>query len=298
MQLQLVGACPCLTNCYFYFLSADTSNQLIRKLDSSTMQISTVAGMPGFVGSQDGDALADATFNTPQSLAFDSAGRLFISDWGNCKIRMLSDGNISTIAGVGCSFADGDALTVAMFNRPVGIAWHSIGPALYICDNSNNRIRVLQLDPAVPPAPPSPPPALAPPPQLFVHMVSTYAGNGQPISVDGAQFQASMYGPHQLVAAPNGDLYWTDHLSHKIRVFYASNKTMATIAGNGQCGTVDGVGASAQFCNPKGIARAANGDLYVSDVTRHVIRRVQPDGTVTTVAGKPGQAGWLVSTKA
>jgi sugar lactone lactonase YvrE len=66
---------------------------------------------------------------------------------------------------------------------------------------------------------------------------------------------------------------------------------VGTLAGNGTCGSVDGRTTTAQFCNPKGIALDRWGNLWVADTGNHTVRRIDPDGNVSTVAGSPGVCG-------
>src|SRR5439155_515698 len=127
-------------------LIADQGNAVIRKVDATTGAISTMAGMPGIVGfAGDGGAATPAELNSPQAVAIDSAGDLFVADRGNCVIRKVAatTGTISTVAGIGgtCDFAgDGGAATAARLNFPTGVALDGAGN-LFIADEGNFRIR-------------------------------------------------------------------------------------------------------------------------------------------------------------
>jgi len=123
---------------------ADTFSNRIRKVDISTGMISTIAGT-GFAGVLgDGGPANMAQLNQPEGVAVDSFNNIYIADFGNSKIRMVSSlsGNINTFAGTG-SFAfsgDGGPATAAALNQPTGVAVDGQGN-VYIADNQNNRVR-------------------------------------------------------------------------------------------------------------------------------------------------------------
>ncbi|MBI2301990.1 MAG: hypothetical protein HYU66_24060, partial [Armatimonadetes bacterium] len=118
--------------------------------------------------------------------------------------------------------------------------------------------------------------------------VRTLAGSGASGNTDGAALSATLTSPAGVVSAPDGTAYVTD-LSHRIRVI--KNGLVTTLAGNGTAGSTDGLGSAAKLNSPWGIARnPVDGALLVADFGGHRIRRVTPDGRVTTVAGT-GAAG-------
>jgi uncharacterized protein (TIGR03437 family) len=123
---------------------ADTGNNVVRKVDASSLVISTVAGngTPGFSG--DGGRGVFAQLSHPKGVAVDSAGNVYISDTINSRIRMVTpNGIISTVVGTGQSayFGDGGPGTSAAVNFPGGLLFDSSGK-LYITDTVNNVIRV------------------------------------------------------------------------------------------------------------------------------------------------------------
>jgi sugar lactone lactonase YvrE len=86
-------------------------------------------------------------------------------------------------------------------------------------------------------------------------------------------------------------LYVADYLNHAIRAIDLASRQVTTLAGNGTAGFANGAGDKAQFNQPYNVKVDANGRLYVPDQNNHAIRRVDPDGTVSTVAGN-GQSGF------
>jgi DNA-binding beta-propeller fold protein YncE len=119
--------------------------------------------------------------------------------------------------------------------------------------------------------------------------VRTIAGDGIPGDADGPADRARFRDPFGIAAARDGTIYVTD--AHRIRRI-APDGTVSTLAGGGEPGFADGPGAAARFDTPSALAIDAAGTLYVADTGNHAIRRITPDGRVTTLAGsgEPGLA--------
>lgn len=94
--------------------------------------------------------------------------------------------------------------------------------------------------------------------------------------------EAVFQSPQALAWGPNGELYVADTGNHSIRKITADGVT--TIAGDGIIGSSDGVGSSARFYAPSGLVVDPTGTIYVADTLNHVIRRITPDGMVTTLS--------------
>jgi len=121
-------------------------------------------------------------------------------------------------------------------------------------------------------------------------LVGTLAGDGRLGARDGAAAQAQFADPYGLALDPHGALYVSDGGDNdRIRVL-RTDGTVATLAG-GIEGFQDGQGAAARFDTPSGLALDATGNLYVADTGNHAIRKVTPEGVVTTLAGN-GRPGW------
>jgi sugar lactone lactonase YvrE len=158
-------------------------------------QVTTVAGS-GVKGYADGAAL-QAQFNHPTRLAISpNGGAIYVADEGNHRIRMIRDGQVTTVAGSGMyGYADGAALQ-AQFNYPTGLAISPNGGAIYVADQSNNRIRMIRDG-----------------------QVTTVAGSGVPEDVYGAAFQAQFNCPTALTISPKGDaIYEADLYNKRIRM--------------------------------------------------------------------------------
>ncbi|WEF34829.1 NHL repeat-containing protein [Pseudoduganella chitinolytica] len=175
---------------------------------------------------------------------------------------------VTPLAGVGTAgFADGPG-AAARFSDPFGVAVDARG-TIYIADGGdNNRIRRLGTDGSV----------------------ATFAGGAEGLR-DGKGAAAAFHTPSALALDHLGNLYVADTGNHAIRKV-APDGSVTTLAGNGQPGTADGKGAAARFNGPVGVAVDDAGIVYVADTYNDRIRRIAPDGTVTTIAGgeRPGDA--------
>src|SRR5205814_2500286 len=121
---------------------SDTGNSRVRRIDHGTGVITTVAGngTAGFGG--DGGSATAAKLNAPRQVWVDASGNLYIADTGNNRIRKISGGIITTVAGTGSAgfSGDGGSATSAALNAPRGVALSASGD-IYISDTGNNRIR-------------------------------------------------------------------------------------------------------------------------------------------------------------
>jgi len=252
---------------------ADEANSRIRKVSNGV--ITTVAG--GGTGcTQQTDTVGDGCPATSASLssyaagvAVDSAGNLYIADFGNNRVRKVSNGVITTVAGTGTAGYSGDngTATSAKLYMPSGVAVDSAGN-LYIADAVNDRIR-----------------------EVSNGVITTVVGNGTyGFSGDnGPATSAGLNTPTGVAVDSAGNLYIVDYE----RIRKVSNAVIATIAGNGTgFGGDNGPATSAQLDQPSGVAVDSAGDVYIADTQNNRIRKVS-SGVITTVAGNgtPGYSG-------
>jgi sugar lactone lactonase YvrE len=115
-------------------------------------------------------------------------------------------------------------------------------------------------------------------------VVSTCAGSGVKASTDGKGTAAAFDFPFGITMDGAGNFYVTDEGSHKIRKITLDG-TVTTLAGSGTIGDANGKGAAASFNYPSGIVADKDGNVYVADFANAKIRKITPDGTVSTYAG-------------
>jgi formylglycine-generating enzyme required for sulfatase activity len=118
--------------------------------------------------------------------------------------------------------------------------------------------------------------------------VTTFAGSGAASSVDGIGTAASFYSPSRVAVDSNGNVYLSEYSGNRIRKISPSGN-VTTLAGSGIFGFADGSGIAARFYNPTGVAVDANGHVYVADWWNNRIRKIDPSGNVTTLAGSGSQ---------
>lgn len=230
-----------------------------------TIYITTVAGngVQGFSG-DNGPAIS-AELNAPYGVAVDSSGNLYITDFD--RIRKVSGGEITTIAGTGVAgfSGDGGPATYATLNAPRGIAVDSSGN-IYIADLGNSRVR-----------------------EISNGIITTILGNPGNDPVMGTQ----VLGPVGLALDRSGNLFIADGPNN--RVLKYTNGVATVIAGTGAFGYSgdNGPATSATLYDPSGVAVDASGNVYIADTTNNAIRKIQTDGTITTVSGNgtPGYSG-------
>jgi uncharacterized protein (TIGR03437 family) len=236
--------------------------------------ISTVAGngTAGFAG--DGGPATGANLKFPAGIVFDSSGNLYIGDTANSRVRKVdTNGNISTFAGTGDfgDFGDTNVATKAALNRPYGLAIDKAGN-MYIADTYNDAIRKVAASGST---------------------ASTFAGTVQGFGGDGGGATGALLDtPTALVLDAAGNLYIADTNNHRIRKV-GLDGNISTFAGTGNAASTGdgGPASSAALNSPQGLAIDTAGNIYVADTAGHRVRRIAPNGTITTVAGN-GSGGF------
>lgn len=123
------------------------------------------------------------------------------------------------------------------------------------------------------------------------YLIETTAGSGVAGWADAAAASAQFNGATGIASDVAGNLYVADRDNHRIRKI-STTGNVTTVAGSGAAGYRDDVGVAALFWAPEDVAIDAAGNTFVADAGNHVIRKISPDGIVTTLAGKPGIAGF------
>ncbi len=254
-------------NLYF----ADLTNNRIREVTpDGTIHTVAGTGTAGYNG--DNIPATSAELNAPTRVVSDAAGNYYIADEANNRVRKVTpDGTITTVAGggTGCALqtdtlGDGCPATSAVLYRPADVAFDGAGN-LYIADAFNGRIR--EVTPG--------------------GTITTVAGGGMSFPGDGGPAtSAQLLQPTGLAFDSAGNLYIADADSGLIREVTPAG-IITTVAGNGTQGyNGDNLAAtSAELFVPSGVAVDVAGNLYIADLGNGRVRKVTPDGTITTVAG-------------
>jgi DNA-binding beta-propeller fold protein YncE len=228
-------------------------------------RLTTIAG-DGAPAIRDTGQGAQAAFSDPFGVAIALDGSVFVSDAGESnRIRKIApDGVVTTFAGSTEGFADGPG-TSAAFNSPSGIALDS-SSNLYVADTSNNRIRKITRD----------------------GVVSTIAGSGGNGFADGPALAAQFDGPLGVAVDARGTIFIADTYNDRIRKL-DTNGQVTTVAGGTRPGLADGAANQALFDTPSGVVATDDGVIIVADTGNDRLRKITPDGQVSTLELKGGE---------
>jgi len=246
---------------------ADEENDRIRKITPDGV-ITTVAGTGtgGFSG--DGGQAVQAQINRPLGLALTADGTLYLGDADNHRIRRItSDGVISTVAGTGQSGSAGDGglATQATLMEPHALALGADG-TLYVADNDAHVIR-----------------RISPSGRIERFIGTGKAGdNGD----GGPAVLADIDDPLGLALSSDGTLYFTDWARHRVRAV-GPDGTIRNVAGTGKAAFSGDFGpaSGAELNHPHAIAYSPDGSLFITDEGNYRLRRISPDGIISTIAG-------------
>ncbi len=250
----------------------EIANHVVRRIDSQTGVITTVAGTGQKGNSGDGGPATEAMLNEPYEVRFDQQGNLFFVDMVAAVVRRVDHetGIITTVAGTGeVGFSgDGGPATQARLNRPHSIALDN-NHKLYICDIGNHRIRRVDLETGI---------------------ITTFAGTGErKLTPDGAPISGTpLNGPRALAFDGGHTLYLALREGNAVYRLDLSRSTLHHIAGTGQKGYSGdgGVAKQARLSGPKGIALGPQGDVFLADTESHTIRVIRrKTGHIETIVG-------------
>jgi len=243
---------------------ADYGNHCIRKITPAGV-VTTFAGKPNDSRTINGQG-SDASFAMPVSLAIDAAGNLYVADEQDAVIRKVTPaGAVSTLAGAPGQrgSVDGPGGT-ARFYVPRSVAVDAAG-FVYVADAGSHAIR--RISPA--------------------GATTTLAGLADhPGRDDGTGDAARFYFPVALAVDGPGNVFVAEQGNHTVRRITPAG-VVTTVAGKaGEAGWVDGAAAASRLFRPNALAFDADGNLFISDEANSVLRRLAPDGVVSTVAGR------------
>jgi sugar lactone lactonase YvrE len=238
----------------------DVIEDTIRKITPQGV-VTTIAGTSGTSGDLDGTGTG-ASFRSPNGIAMDASGNLFVVDSGNNEIRKVTPaGVVTTFAGNPTAGSHDATGTAASFDAPLGIAIDAQGD-FYVTDEGNGSIRKI----------------------TSVGAVTTIAGGSGSGFNDATGTAAKFQLLGTLTVAPSGNLFVADQDNDRIREVTPTG-AVTTFAGNGTASSSDGTGTAATFIEPYGITSDSAGNLYVTESGRAVVRMITPGGVVTTLAG-------------
>ena len=206
--------------------------------------------------------IISAYIGKPDSLAVDSAGNIYTTDYQTDKIYAISPaGTVSTYAGSNVSGFRNGAKSKAAFFHPKGLAFDQQGN-VYVADSWNHAIRKISRS----------------------GIVTTLAGTGKPGYLDGPAANATFQYPTGLAIDSAGNVYVADRNNLKIRKI-SSSGFVSTLAGTKSAMFQDGAIKRATFFYPEGVAVDKAGNVYVADTENNRIRKISSSGYVTTLAG-------------
>jgi len=286
------------------------SNRVFKISTSGTLTVFAgngfgINGVGGYAG--DGGPATSAELNSPESVAVDGSGNVYIADTANSRIRCvlvvasgclgsnLPVGSITTVVGTnaacqptGSVCGDGGPASAAQLNEPGGVSIDSLGN-LYIADTDDSKIRCVVVtsggcfSSALP-----------------VGSITSVAGNGTAgySGDNAAATSAQLNLPQGLYVDGTGNVFIADTNNSVVREVLESTGTIQTVAGvqyafEGACSFSGDFGpaTSAGLCLPEGVGLDNLGNLFIADTQNHAIREVSA-GTIQTVAGTGGTAGY------
>jgi streptogramin lyase len=283
----------------------DTGNDRIRKVNAAQTSVTTIAG--GFVG--DNGAPTGACLNSPENMSMDASGNFWIAETN--RVRKVSSGIITTVAGTGVFGYTGDGASAASARlaMPLGVTQDPSGN-VYVADNWNNVIRKVDSTGTI---------------TTFFNdatsldltsMTSDAAGNIYSVdrgacvvrqitpagvgtvvagvlgscgyNSDGiAATTAQLKAPYGVALDSAGNIYIGDSGNHRVRKVQISTGLISTVAGTGTChfSGDGGLATAAALCDPSGVVVDPIGRLFIADYSNSRVRLIDTKGNISTYAG-------------
>ena len=272
-QLQLPTAVALDASGNLYI--CDSANNTIRKISNGVI----VPYLGNYIPGNTGDGTSIISMNDPTDIFFDSAGNLWIADFGNGAIREYPpNGTVSTVVGNSSrgsvAYTEGGFATATVLAGPHSVVVDSSGN-IYIADADDNRVRVVS---------------------QTTSRITTFAGAGNyGFSGDGSAANAAEVNtPNAVGVDPSGNVYFVDLFNFRVRMVSKSG-AISTVAGNGAFRFAGDGGSApgAQMNGPSAVAVSAASGVYISDTNNQRIRQINSSGVIATAAGNgtPGFAG-------
>jgi len=220
-------------------------------------------GTPGYSG--DGGPATAAQLMTPEDLAFDAAGSIYIADWYSQRVRMVRAGVITTFAGTG-GFVTGDGgqALAAQIAHPSKVAIDSRGN-YYFAELAANTVRRVAPD----------------------GVITTVAGNGQPgfSGDDGPATAAQLWEPQSVSVDASDNLFIVDRRNGRIRRVDANSGIITTVAGGGNTFVNNVPATQTVLAGPSAVAFAPDGSWFIAETETRDVRRVDGNGIINPYAG-------------
>jgi trimeric autotransporter adhesin len=259
---------------------ADSVIGRIRLVTKSTGIITTVAGDGTMSYGGDGGLATSAGLYSPNGVAVDASGNIYIADTVNSRIRLVtkSTGIITTVAGDGTLGykGDGGLATSAGLYYPYGVAVDASGN-IHIADTSNSRVRLVTKSTGI---------------------ITTVAGDGTTARYKGdggLATSAGLYSPNGVAVDASGNIYISDNGNYRIRLVTKSTGIITTVAGDGSVGYKGdgGLATLAGLNYPSGVAVDASGNIYIADSSR--VRLVNPTASTASLAPSLSPLSFVLS---
>ena len=212
-----------------------------------------------------------ASLPFPVGVAVLASGEIAVADAALDQVLWVGrDSGLKALAGASGNVGSEDGTGLqARFNDPAGLAVDSAG-RLVLADRGNALVRRVETS----------------------GRVSRLAGDpARRGAVDGSAAAATFSAPAAVAMTSAGDVVVVDAMTHTVRRVKANGEVLTVAGRDGEAGDADGVGGAARFHQPSGVAVDRDGRIYVADTANHTLRRIDPDGRVTTLAGLTGVSG-------